>query len=82
MAMEEYLVYRLKFKSFSHAAEFLKRVAEVADRLGHHPDVELKYVNLTLRLTTNDAGNKITEKDRRLAEEIEKIIAEMRDYFA
>ena len=56
------------------AIEFLRRVGEAAERLNHHPDVELRYVNLTLRLTTHDAGNKVTEKDLRLAEEIQKIV--------
>ena len=62
--------------------EFLRRVAEAAERLNHHPDVELRYVNLILRLTTHDAGNKVTEKDLRLAEEIQKIVEEFRDRLA
>ena len=57
----------LGFKNMD-AIEFLKRAAEAAERLNRHPNVELHYVNLTLRLTTHDAGNKVTEKDLRLAE--------------
>ena len=62
--------------------EFLRRVAEAAERLNHHPDVELRYVNLALRLTTHDAGNKVTEKDLRLAEELQKIVEDFRDKLA
>jgi 4a-hydroxytetrahydrobiopterin dehydratase len=72
MDREEAIVFRLKFKRYLDAIEFLKRVAEAAERLNHHPDVELRYVNLTLRLTTHDAGNKVTERDLQLAEEIQK----------
>jgi len=57
-------------------------VAEAAEQLNYHPDVELRYVNLTLRLTAHDAGNKVTEKDLRLAEEIQKIVEEFRDRLA
>lgn len=79
MQREEAIVFRLKFKKYLDAVEFLRRVAEAAERLNHHPDVELRYVNLALRLTTHDAGNKVTEKDLRLAEEIQKIVEEFRD---
>jgi 4a-hydroxytetrahydrobiopterin dehydratase len=82
MQREEAIVFRLKFKKYLDAVEFLRRVAEVAERLNHHPDVELRYVNLALRLTTHDAGNKVTEKDLRLAEEIQKIVEDFRDRLA
>jgi pterin-4-alpha-carbinolamine dehydratase (EC 4.2.1.96) len=55
MQREEAIVFRLKFKKYLDAVEFLRRVAEAAERLNHHPDVELRYVNLALRLTTHDA---------------------------
>jgi 4a-hydroxytetrahydrobiopterin dehydratase len=38
-------VFRLKFKKYLDTIEFLKRVAEAAERLNHHPDVEPRYVN-------------------------------------
>jgi 4a-hydroxytetrahydrobiopterin dehydratase len=82
MQREEAIVFQLKFKKYLDAVEFLRRVAEAAERLNHHPGVELRYVNLALRLTTHDAGNKVTEKDLRLAEEIQKIVEEFRDRLA
>jgi 4a-hydroxytetrahydrobiopterin dehydratase len=69
----------LGFKKYLDAIEFLKRVAEAAERLNHHPDVELRYVDLTLRLTTHDAGNKVTKKDLRLAGETQKAVEEFRE---
>ena len=82
MDREEAIVFRLKFKRYLDAIEFLRRVAEAAERLNHHPDVELRYVNLTLRLTTHDAGNKVTEKDLQLAGEIQRAVEEFRDKLA
>jgi len=82
MDREEAIVFRLRFKKYLDAIEFLKRVAEAAERLNHHPDVKLRYVNLTLRLTTHDAGNKVTEKNLQLAGEIQKAVEEFRDKLA
>jgi Pterin-4a-carbinolamine dehydratase len=79
---EEAIVFRLKFRRYLDAIEFLRRVAGVAERLNHHPDVELRYVNLTLRLTTHDAGNRVTERDLELAGEIQKLVEEFRDRLA
>jgi len=72
----------LGFKKYLNAIEFLKRVAEAAERLNCHPDVELRYVNLALRLTTHDAGNKVTKKDLRLAGETQKAVEEFREMLA
>lgn len=74
-----YVVYGIKFKTYIDAVKFLTYLAEVAERLGHHPDVELKYTNLILRLTTHDAGNKVTERDLALAREIDKLIEAHKD---
>ncbi len=82
MHREEAIMFRLKFRRYLDAIEFLRRVAEVAERLNHHPDVELRYVNLTLRLTTHDAGNRVTERDLELAGEIQKLVEEFRDRLA
>ncbi len=82
MHREEAIVFRLKFRRYLDAIEFLRRVAEVAERLNHHPDVELRYVNLTLRLTTHDAGNRVTERDLEMAGEIQKLVEEFRDRLA
>ncbi|MEM4652421.1 MAG: 4a-hydroxytetrahydrobiopterin dehydratase [Pyrobaculum sp.] len=72
----------LGFKKYLDAIEFLRRVAEAAERLNHHPDVELRYVNLALRLTTHDAGNKVTKKELRLAGETQKAVEEFREMLA
>ena len=72
----------LGFKKYLDAIEFLKRVAEAAERLNRHPDVELRYVDLTLRLTTHDAGNQVTKMNLRLAGETQKAVEEFREMLA
>jgi len=72
----------LGFKKYLDAVEFLKRVAETAERLNRHPDVELRYVDLTLRLTTHDAGNQVTKMNLRLAGETQKAVEEFREMLA
>ena len=54
-----------RFKKYLDTIEFLRRVAEATERL---TTIQLLYVNLTLRLTTHDANNKVTEKQLRLTE--------------
>jgi 4a-hydroxytetrahydrobiopterin dehydratase len=79
MRREEYIVYKLRFKTHIDAVRFLAHLAEIAERHGHHPDVELRYTNLVLRLTTHDAGNKITDRDLALARETDRLIEAHRD---
>ena len=52
--------------SFPDAIEFVNRVAELAERENHHPDVTISYKRVTLRWTTHSAGG-ITQRDRELA---------------
>mgnify|MGYP002830272868 CR=1 FL=1 len=53
---------------------FLNRVAEVAEDHGHHPEIFNVYSTVRLTLTTHDAGNTVTDKDRRLAAAIDAVI--------
>ena len=52
--------------SFPEAIAFVNRVAELAERENHHPDVTISYKKVTLRWTTHSAGG-ITDRDRELA---------------
>jgi 4a-hydroxytetrahydrobiopterin dehydratase len=62
-----------KFKDFSEAWAFMNRVALEAEKAGHHPDWSNTYNKVVIKLSTHDAGNKITAKDRKLAEAIDLI---------
>jgi 4a-hydroxytetrahydrobiopterin dehydratase len=61
------------FGSFSEAFAFICRVALLAEKHNHHPEIQNTYNRVKLRLSTHDAGNTITEKDRRLATAIDAL---------
>lgn len=64
------LVTELVFKNFIDAFQFMTEVAEVAESHNHHPEWSNVYNRVSIRLTTHDAGNLITQKDRALSEAI------------
>ena len=67
------LVAELQFKDFVNAFAFMTEVAELAEQHQHHPEWSNVYNRVTIRLTTHDAGNTITEKDRNLADAIDAV---------
>ncbi len=64
-----------KFKDFSEAFAFMTRVAMVAEKMNHHPEWKNVYNTVEISLSTHDAGNTVTDKDRKLANAIDKINA-------
>lgn len=56
------------FANFSEAWAFASRVALVAEKSGHHPQIMVEWGKVTVSTTTHDAGNTITDKDQKLAE--------------
>lgn len=69
--------HRLKktfqFKDFVMAFGFMTRVAILAEKMNHHPNWSNVYNRVTIELSTHDAGNIVTEKDRKLAEAIDSL---------
>jgi 4a-hydroxytetrahydrobiopterin dehydratase len=66
---------QLVFKNFTEAFSFMTEVAFLAEKQNHHPNWSNVYNKVDFRLTTHDAGNTVTEKDRQLAAGIEAIFA-------
>lgn len=62
------------FRDFSEAFAFITRVALLAEQMNHHPEWSNVYNRVTIKLSTHDAGNIVTEKDRMLAKAIDKIV--------
>ncbi|MCB9639234.1 MAG: 4a-hydroxytetrahydrobiopterin dehydratase [Myxococcales bacterium] len=60
------------FANFKEAMSFLVRLAFHAEEQDHHPEIFNVYNRVELTLRTHDAGNKVTEKDVKLAQTIEK----------
>ena len=61
------------FKDFIEAFAFMTKVAFVAEKMNHHPTWTNTWNKVSIELSTHDAGNIVTEKDRKLAEEIDKV---------
>lgn len=61
------------FPDFKEAMSFMVRVGFEAESLVHHPDWSNVYNSVSIRLSTHDAGDKVTEKDIKLAKAIEEI---------
>lgn len=67
------LIRQFEFADFSAAFAFMTRVALLAEKQSHHPEWKNVYNKVEIRLSTHDAGNRITEKDRELAKAIDAI---------
>jgi 4a-hydroxytetrahydrobiopterin dehydratase len=65
---------RVDFTDFGEAMGFVTRVALAAEAADHHPDIDIRWNRVTLRLTTHAAGA-LTKHDRALAEQIESFLA-------
>ena len=62
-----------EFKDFQEAFAFMTRIAFLAESHNHHPNWSNVYNKVFIELTTHDKGNTVTDKDRKLAEAIDKI---------
>lgn len=67
------LVRRATAPTFASGIHWVTQVAEVADRMDHHPDIDIRWRTLVFRLSTHDAGG-ITVLDFALAREIDGIV--------
>lgn len=63
-----------EFKDFSAAFSFMTRVALLAEKNNHHPTWTNTYNKLEIWLSTHDAGDIVTDKDRLLADEIDAVV--------
>ena len=63
-----------KFEGFLIGIEFVNRIAKRAQKLNHHPDIDIRFNQVTLTLTTHDEGG-ITEKDFTLAKQCDEVFA-------
>lgn len=64
-----------RFPTFPASITFVTRVADLAESMDHHPDIDIRHTRLTFTLSTHDAGG-ITANDLQLAREIERLATE------
>ncbi|MXV13996.1 4a-hydroxytetrahydrobiopterin dehydratase [Hufsiella ginkgonis] len=70
---ENKLYKSFQFKDFKEAFGFMVKVAFTAEGMDHHPTWTNTYNKVEIWLSTHDAGDIITRKDRELAAEIDKL---------
>lgn len=73
-AIDNELVRKFEFNNFVEAFGFMTKVAILAEKANHHPWWSNVYNQVEIRLTTHDAGNTITQKDKDLAKQIDELL--------
>ncbi len=68
------LYKKIEFKNFSEAFAFMTRVALEAEKMDHHPLWTNVWNRVEIWLSTHDAGDIVTEKDRELAKKINALL--------
>lgn len=68
------LYQKFEFSNFSEAFAFMTRVALESEKVNHHPLWTNVYNKVEIWLSTHDAGDIVTEKDKKLAERIDKLL--------
>jgi 4a-hydroxytetrahydrobiopterin dehydratase len=66
------IVRTFEFHDFRASLAFVNKVGDLAEAVGHHPDIDIRYNKVRLALVTHDAGG-ITSKDFDLAAQINSI---------
>jgi 4a-hydroxytetrahydrobiopterin dehydratase len=72
--IENQLYRKFSFSDFSEAFAFMTRVAIEAEKMDHHPRWSNVWNTVEIWLSTHDAGNVVTEKDRKLAARIDLLV--------
>ena len=68
------LYRKFEFKNFSEAFAFMARVALEAEKMDHHPLWTNVYNKVEIWLSTHDAGDIVTDKDKKLAKKIDTLL--------
>jgi 4a-hydroxytetrahydrobiopterin dehydratase len=70
---DDKLKKNFRFRDFKEAFLFMSEVAKIVDEMDHHPWWSNVYNQVNFELTTHDAGDKVSDKDKKLAEAIDLI---------
>jgi 4a-hydroxytetrahydrobiopterin dehydratase len=68
------LYKKFEFSDFSEAFGFMTRVALAAEKMDHHPLWTNVYNKVEIWLSTHDAGDIVTDKDRKLSAKIDRLL--------
>jgi 4a-hydroxytetrahydrobiopterin dehydratase len=64
---------------FMTGIAFVNALAQLAERQGHHPDMDIRYKHVHVSYTTHDAGG-ITQKDILAAKEADLIWLQLQQF--
>ncbi len=67
------LVRSVTAGSFLEGIDLVRRVAEAAEEMNHHPDIDIRWTTVTFRLSTHSAGG-ITASDLTLARKVDAAV--------
>jgi len=68
------LYKKFQFSDFSEAFAFMTRVAIEAEKMNHHPEWKNVWNTVEVWLSTHDAGDIVTDKDRKLSVKIDRLV--------
>jgi len=68
------LYRKFEFKDFSEAFAFMTRAAMIAEKMNHHPKWTNVWNIVEVWLSTHDAGDIVTDKDKKLAERLDALL--------
>ena len=71
--IQDSLHQKFTFKDFKEAFAFMTKVAEEAEKLNHHPKWTNIYNTVEFWLSTHDAHDTVTQKDKELSEKIDEV---------
>ena len=71
---DNHLVRDVEAPTFPAAIEWVVMIAQAAEELDHHPDIDIRWRRLHLELSTHSAGGRITDLDVALATRIDAIV--------
>jgi 4a-hydroxytetrahydrobiopterin dehydratase len=69
----ESITRTIEASSFPDGIALVQRVAEAAEAMNHHPDIDIRYTNVTFTLSTHSEGG-LTSKDLELAGRIDSLL--------
>ena len=73
-AVEDGMLVRTRtLDTFLEALDWVQMVGGIAEQMNHHPDIDIRWRTVTLRIRTHDAGDQITALDVEFAQRVDQI---------
>ncbi|MCU0497125.1 MAG: 4a-hydroxytetrahydrobiopterin dehydratase [Anaerolineae bacterium] len=70
---DNHITKTYKFTSYLAGIAFASAVGVVAEGLDHHPDLLIGWRKVTIRFSTHDAGNQISQRDLEAARAVDAL---------